>query len=30
MEFTDYMLLKAAGLLIVIAIIGVWKGFTGR
>lgn len=30
MEFTDYMLLKAAALLVVIAIVGFIKGFTGH
>lgn len=30
MEFTDYMLLKAGAALVVIAIIGFIKGFTGH
>lgn len=30
MEFTEFMLWKAGALLVVIAIVGFWKGFTGR
>jgi hypothetical protein len=30
LEFTDWMLLKAAAFLVVIAVVGFWQGFTGR
>lgn len=30
MEFTEFMLWKAVALLVVIAIVGFWRGITGR